>query len=83
MGRVRSAADLDLGLDQLAIRVIAGQTLGVMEHHQGSLRIGVRPYRDLYIMEPVGILWDLRAQALIAHGVVLGHNPHLLHTQDL
>ncbi len=74
-GRVRSAADLDLGLDQLAIRLVVRQAPGPVEHGQGPIRIFMDPHGDLHIMEPVGILWDLQTQALIAHGVVLSHDP--------
>ena len=41
------------------------------------------PHRDLHIMEPVGVLGDLEALAVIEHGVVLGQDPRLVHTQDL
>lgn len=54
-----------------------------MEYAQGSICIGVDPHRALHIMEPVWILLDLQAQALIVLGVVLGHDPLLLHTEDL
>ena len=54
-----------------------------MEHGQGPIRIFMHPHRHLHLMEPVGVLWDLEAMAVIVHGVVLGHDPLLLHTQDL
>ena len=73
---------IDLRLDQPTLRVVAGQTPRPLKDGQGPIRIGVAPYRDLHLMEPVGVLWDLQAQALIPHGVVLGHNPRLLHPQD-
>ena len=71
------------GLDQPAIRVVACQAPGAMEHGQGPIRIRVDPDRDLHIMEPVRILRNLQAQALLPHGVILGHDPLVLHTENL
>ena len=71
------------GLDQPAIRVIARQTPRAMAHGQGPLRIFVHAHRDLHIMEPVRVLGELQDRALIPHRIVLGHDPLVLHTQDL
>jgi hypothetical protein len=54
-----------------------------MAHGHGAIRVFMPPHRDLHIMEPVGILRDLAARALIPHGIVLGDDPRLLHTQHL
>lgn len=43
----------------------------------------MHPHRDLHLMESVGILRDLEPLAVIVHGVVLGHDSLLLHTQNL
>ena len=83
MGRARTGWVGSSGLDQPAICMVAGQAPGAMEHAHGPIRIFVDPHRDLYLMEPVRILGDLQTQALIAHRVVLGHDPLLVHTQDL
>ena len=69
------------GLDQLAIRVVARQTPGAMEHGQGPIRIRVDPDQDLHIMEAVRVLGDLQAHALIPHGIVVGHDAVFLDTE--
>ena len=71
------------GLDQPAIRVVACQAPGAVEHGQGPIQIFMDPHRDFHIMEPVGVLRDLEALAVLVHGVILGHDPLLVHTQDL
>ena len=71
------------GLDQPAIRVVACQAPGAVEHGQGPIRIFMDPHRDFHIMEPVGVLRDLEALAVRVDGVILGHDSLLLHTQDL
>ena len=71
------------GLDQSAIRVVACQAPGAVEHGQGPIRIFVHSHRDLHVMEPMGVLRDLEALAVRVDGVILGHDPLLVHTQDL
>jgi hypothetical protein len=82
MGRALTGWVGASGLDEPAIRLVARQTPGPMEHRQGTIRIVMHPHRDLHVMEPMGILWNLQTQALIPDGVVLGHDPLLLHSQD-
>ena len=71
------------GLEPSAIRMVACQTPGPMEHSQDPLWIFVHPHRDLHVMEPVRVLRNLQGQALIPHRIVLGHDPLVLHTQNL
>ena len=54
-----------------------------MEQSQGPIRIGVHPHRDLHILEPLWVLRNLPAEALIPHRIVIDHDPLLLYTQDL
>ena len=53
-----------------------------MEYRHGSIGIFVHPHRDRHIMKPVRVLRDLQVRAVLVDGVVLGHDPRLLHTQD-
>jgi hypothetical protein len=71
------------GLNQLAIRVVARQTPGTMEHRQRPIRIFMDSHRDLHIMEPVRVLRDLQPLAVIVHGIVVGDDAFVLHTENL
>ena len=72
-----------VGLAQLAIGLGAGHTPWPMTQRQGPLRILVHQARDLHIMEPVLVLRNLQAQALIVHPIVLGDDPFFLNTEEL
>lgn len=54
-----------------------------MEHGQGAIRIFVDSDRDLHIMEPVPVGRELQTFALIPHGIVVGHDTVLLHTEHI
>lgn len=83
LGRVAAAWVGASGLEQPAIWLVARQAPGAMEHGQGASGILVDPDRALHVMEPVRVLWDLQAQALIPHRIVLGADPLFLHAQNL
>lgn len=83
LGRVAAAWVGASGLEQPAIWLVARQAPGAMEHGQGASGILVDPDRDLHVMEPVRVLRNLQAPALIPHRIVLGHDPRFLHAQNI
>ena len=54
-----------------------------MEDRQREIGIFIDPDRDLHIMEPVHVGRELKAPALIPHGIVIGDAPFFLHAENL
>ncbi len=70
-------------LDHLPIRLIPCQASRAMKHRQRAIRIRMDPDRDLHIMEPVSVWWDLQALTLIPHGIVVGDDTLFLDTEHI
>ena len=82
-GRVLPARRLGRGVEQSPLGCIARQTPGPMKHRQGLIGIGMHPHCHLHIMVSMPVLGNLETAPLIPHGVIVGHHPLLLHTEDL